>query len=115
MTPWLNSNYKSILEKPTVKPCKMLKMHLFCFELMQNVHFNLNMDNFEFIVLSRGQLEGQSFDKFFLTVFKLLTYYEFFFFFFWGGGGGRVFLFLPSLLDYSVETIFSFQHTCSLK
>ena len=65
------------------------------FELTQNVRFNQNMDNFKLIFLSGGQLEDLSFDKFFLTVFKLLTCYKFF----------LVSLFLPLLLNCSAETV----------
>ena len=50
------------------------------------------MDNIKLIFLSRGQLASFSFDKFVLTVFKLLTCIEFFL------------VSLPLLLDCSAET-----------
>ena len=36
------------------------------------------MDNFKFNFLSRGQLEGLSFDKFLLTGFRTITCHEVF-------------------------------------
>ena len=46
---------------------------------MLNVRFNSNMDNFRFNFPSRGQLESASLDWVFLTVSKILPYYDVFF------------------------------------
>jgi len=64
---------------------------------MQNVCFNLNMDNFKFNFLSQGQLESLSLDKFFLTLFKTSACYEIF----------LVTIFLLLLLECSVEIVLS--------
>ena len=59
------SKFSSILEK--VNEC--LKRVLLCF--------NLNMDNFKFNFLSRGQLESLSVHTF-LALFKILPWHEVF-------------------------------------
>jgi len=66
------------------------------FQLTRNVRFYWNIDNFKFNFLSRGQLESLILDKIFLTLFKILAWYEVF----------LVALFLPLLLECSAEIIF---------
>ena len=55
---------------------EILKRALLCFQLMRNVLFKWNKDNFKLNFLSRDQFESLNLDKIFLPLFKILPYWE---------------------------------------
>jgi len=71
---------------------------LLSFQKLKTPIFYWNMDDFKFDFLSRGELESLILNKIFLPLFKTLPCYEV----------CLVTLFLPLLLESSVETILVF-------